>query len=83
MPERARSHSEERGRRGHDAAYEQQRRWVWEKAIYASRRWKRLRAWVLHQQPLCADPEGRHVGLGREVPCTEDAAAASRWASSA
>ena len=61
MPYRAPTHSEEQGRRGYDQAYSQQGKWVEEKKVYASPRWKMLRQRILREQPLCADPYGWHA----------------------
>lgn len=65
MPERAPTHAVQRGRRASDQAYTQQRKWVAEERVYGSQRWKRVRALVLQQQPLCADPYGWHAESGR------------------
>lgn len=71
MPMRAPSHSQERGRRLHDQSYAQQRKWVLERQVYGSTRWKRLRASVLRSQPWCADPFGWHKADGRLVLARE------------
>ena len=34
-------------------------------------RWRRVRAQVLAAQPLCADPDGRHLALGQVVLASE------------
>ena len=71
MPYRAPTHSEEQGRRQADAAYLQQGKWQKERTIYKSARWKQLRARVLREQPLCADPYGWHATDRRLVMSTQ------------
>ena len=65
MPHRAPTHSEEQGRKAYDLSYTRQGKHQAVRAIYQTTRWRKLRAQVMLEEPLCADPYGWHVEDGR------------------
>lgn len=66
MPWRPRTHAERLRARTREAAPQKKG-----DPFYWSTRWRKLRAMVLADEPMCADPFGLHAKFGDVVPATE------------